>query len=157
MKVVSYLGSVPDNNKNSEKLDILKFFQQGVNATGDEAVLHHGRTLVDCDVAVIQGWVHENSKPSTHLQFRKAIVAHQKKLGKRVLIADSNLFLYSNKTNPLHYLRYSFDDVFPTSGEYFWSNPDPRRWCKISQDLNITLKDWKTTGQNILICTQRNG
>lgn len=108
-------------------------------------------------MAVIQGWVHENSKSSQHLQLRKSVVNHQKKNGNRVLIADSNLFLYANKDNPHHYLRYSFDDVFPINGEYFCSNPDPSRWKKISQHLGINLKDWKTYGENILICTQRNG
>ena len=157
MKFVSYLSSVPDNNKNQEKTDILKFFYQGVSASGDDAVLHYGTSLVPCNVALIQGWVHENSKSSPHLQFRKSIVANQKNLGNRVLIADSNLFLYANKSNPHHYLRYSFDDVFPTSGEYFWSNPDPSRWSKISKDLNIALKDWQLSGEHILICTQRNG
>jgi hypothetical protein len=157
MKFVSYLGSIPSNNKNLEKTEILKFFYQGVNASNDDAILHQGQNLISCDVALIQGWVHENSKSSTHLQLRKAVIAHQKKNKKRVLIADSNLFLYANKTNPHHYLRYSFDDVFPTTGEYFWKDVDPARWNKISSNLNISLKDWKTTGQNILICTQRNG
>jgi hypothetical protein len=49
------------------------------------------------------------------------------------------------------------DGVFPTTGNYFWNNPDPRRWEQISRDLGITLKDWRTSGNHILICTQRNG
>lgn len=157
MKVVSYLGTVPANNKKQEKIDILNFFYSGVRVLGDEAVLHNGLHVVDSDVAVIQGWVHENSKNSPHLQLRKSIIKHQKRNNGRVLIADSNLFLYANKDNPHHYLRYSFDDVFPINGEYFWSSPDPTRWQRISQHLGITLKDWKTNGETILICTQRNG
>jgi hypothetical protein len=49
------------------------------------------------------------------------------------------------------------DGVFPTTGNYFWDNPDPQRWQQISRDLRIHLKDWRTTGNHILICTQRNG
>jgi hypothetical protein len=49
------------------------------------------------------------------------------------------------------------DGVFPTTGNYFWDNPDPTQWQKISRDLGITLKDWRTNGEHILICTQRNG
>lgn len=157
MKVVSYLRTVPANNKKQEKVDILNFFYRGVQAIGDEGILQNEQNIVDCDVAVIQGWVHGDSKNSPHLQLRKSIVKHQKKNNNRVLIADSNLFLYANKDNPLHYLRYSFDDVFPINGEYFWSSSDPSRWKKISQNLKIGLKDWKTNGKNILICTQRNG
>lgn len=157
MKVVSYLGSVPSNNKKPEKSDILKYFVEGVGKHNDQGILHQGNNLIDSDVALIQGWVHEESKTSPHLQLRKAIIAYQKKQGKKVLIADSNLFLYANKENPHHYLRYSFNDVFPITGEYFWNNPNPDRWKKISYDLNLKLKDWQLTGKNILICTQRNG
>lgn len=157
MKVVSYLGSVPLNNKNPEKSNILKYFVEGVNKHKDQGILHQGNNLIDSDVALIQGWVHEDSKSSPHLQLRRAIIARQKAQEKKVLIADSNLFLYANKENPHHYLRYSFNDVFPITGEYFWNNPNPERWKIISRNLNIELKDWQTSGKNILICTQRNG
>lgn len=157
MKVVSYLCSVPPGNKNPEKENILRYFIQGVNALGDQGILHNNHTLIDCDVAVIQGWVHEGSKNSAHLMFRKSIVDKQRNDGKHVLIADSNLFLYADKNNPHHYLRYSFDGVFPTTGNYFNSIVDPSRWNQISKDHNINLKPWRTTGNHILICTQRNG
>ena len=157
MIVASYLSSVPAGNKNPEKEEILHRFVQGTIASGDQGILHKDNTLIDCDVAVIQGWVHEGSKNSPHLMLRKQIVDRQLQTNKRVLIADSNLFLYANKENPHHYLRYSFNGVFPTTGEYFTSKVDPDRWKQISNDHNIALKDWKTNGQNILICTQRNG
>jgi hypothetical protein len=157
MKFVSYLGSVPANNKKEEKTDILNYFVQGVSRSTDHGVLHRENNLIDCDVALIQGWVHEKSKTSPHLKLRKAVIDYQKAQGKKVLVADSNLFLYANKENPHHYLRYSFNDVFPITGEYFWNNPNPDHWKKISCDLNIVLKDWKTNSKNILICTQRNG
>lgn len=103
------------------------------------------------------GWVHEESKDSQHLQFRKKIIDFQKSEGKRVLLADSNLFLYKNKSNPLHYLRYSFDGIFPNTGEYCDKNIDSGRWKKISQDIGLNLKDYRTNGNHILLCLQRNG
>jgi hypothetical protein len=51
------------------------------------------------------------------------------------LIVDSNLFLYADKSNQKHYLRYSFDGVFPTTGFYFDQDIDPARWKQISKDL----------------------
>ena len=157
MKVVSYLATVPPGNKNPEKENILRYFVQGVNVVGDQGILSNQPTLLDCDVAVIQGWVHEGSKNSTHLMFRKSIIDKQHRDRKHVLIADSNLFLYADKTNPHHYLRYSFDGVFPTTGNYFNSIVDPSRWQQISKDHRINLKPWRTQGNHILICTQRNG
>jgi hypothetical protein len=54
-------------------------------------------------------------------------------------------------------LRYSFDGVFPTTGFYFDKDIDPARWTKISKDLGISLQPWRTQGNHILICLQRNG
>jgi hypothetical protein len=157
MKVISYLRTVPPGNKNPEKENILTYFVQGVNHVGDQGMLQEQTTLLDCDVAVIQGWVHEGSRSSIHLNFRKSIIDKQHADRKHVLIADSNLFLYADKTNPHHYLRYSFDGVFPTTGNYFNSIVDPDRWQQISKDHGINLKPWRTQGNHILICTQRNG
>ena len=106
---------------------------------------------------MIQGFVHEHGKSAPHLQLRKNAIALQKKNQQRSLIVDSNLFLYADKSNLLHYLRYSFDGVFPTTGFYFDQDVDPDRWSQISRDLGISLKPWRTQGNHILICLQRNG
>jgi len=155
MKVVSYYNVVPDKNKSQEKFDILTKFIKGVNAVGDQGILHRGYDLVDADVGIIQGWQHEVGKNAPHLRLRKAVMDCTK--NKHVCAADANLFLYANKTNePHHYLRYSFDGVFPNTGKYFDNNPDPKRWQQISKDTGIQLESMKRTGKNILICAQRN-
>ena len=154
---VAYYAGIPPNNNNMEKPQILDYFCQGVVASGDTAIAHRDLTTLDCDVALIQGFVHEHGKSAPHLQLRHNAVALQKKNQRRSLIVDSSLFLYSNKTNPMHYLRYSFDGVFPTTGFYFDRDVDPARWTQISKDLGIELKPWRTQGSHILICLQRNG
>ena len=156
MKVVSYYDVVPSKNKSQEKFDILTKFVQGVNAAGDTGVLHRGTSLVDADVGVIQGWQHERGKNAPHLRLRQSVIDCTK--NNHVISADANLFLYANKTNqPHHYLRYSFDGVFPNTGIYCDTNPDPKRWQQISKDTNITLEDIKSNGNHILICAQREG
>jgi len=157
MKFVSYLACLPPKNKNAEKGEILSRFALGVATTGDQVSLHNDRTLVDADVAMMVGWVHEDSRDSAHLQFRKQIIDKQKNQGKRILLADSNLFLYKDKTNPRHYLRYSFDGIFPNTGEYCDQDVDPSRWNKLSTNLNLNLKDYRSNGNHILLCLQRNG
>jgi hypothetical protein len=57
---------------------------------------------------------------------------------------------------PHHYLRYSFNGVFPNTGIYFDNNPDQKRWQQISQDCNIKLESTKRSGKNIVVCLQRN-
>jgi hypothetical protein len=157
LTAIAYYAGIPPNNRNLEKPQILDYFCQGVIASGDSAIAHQGLNVLDCDVALIQGFVHEHGKSAPHLQLRKNAIALQKKNQQRSLIVDSNLFLYADKSNLLHYLRYSFDGVFPTTGFYFDQDVDPDRWSQISRDLGISLKPWRTQGNHILICLQRNG
>ncbi len=157
LTAVAYYSGIPPNNSNPEKPQILDYFCQGVTASGDTAIGHRGMSALPCDVALIQGFVHQHGKSAPHLQLRQDAVNLQKKNNKRSLIVDSNLFLYVDKSNPLHYLRYSFDGVFPTTGFYFDRDIDPARWQQISKDLNIELKPWRHSGNHILLCLQRNG
>tara|TARA_B100000902_G_scaffold398035_1_gene463550 strand:- start:1259 stop:2194 length:936 start_codon:yes stop_codon:yes gene_type:complete len=156
MQVVSYLKGIPGNNKNPEKPEVLRRFIEGVNAVGDQGVAHDG-LYVPSDVAILQGYVHEDSPGTPHLVLRKQVLVEQAKRNARTIIVDSNLFLYLDKSNQKRFLRYSMDGVFPTTGNYFWDNPDPQRWEKIKRELGVVVKPWRTTGTNILICLQRNG
>ena len=157
MKVVSYYNVVPAVNKSQEKFDILTKFIVGVNAVGDQGILHTANTIVDADVGVIQGWQHEVGKSSGHLQLRQQVINTQINKGKYVCTADANLFLYANKSNtPHHYLRYSFNGVFPNTGIYFDNNPDPRRWQQISKECGISLDSVKRNGKNVVVFLQRD-
>jgi len=156
LNVVAYSGGIPAKNKNPEKPLILKYFIDGVNKLGDRGMVHDGLAL-PTDVGVIQGWVHEDSPNAPHLLIRKRVIEQQLQTNKKVITADSNLFLYSNPENPHHYLRYSFNGVFPQTGNYCDDSPDPDRWKEIQRICNIGVKDWRTRGDHILLCMQRNG
>jgi hypothetical protein len=123
MKVVSYLATLPakmlqGQHNTSEKFLTLQNYADGVSAAGDVGNVSTALQYEPADVAVMLGWVHENGKSAPHLQFRQHILDQQRQHGKRTVIADSNLFLYHNTENPHHYLRYSYDGVFPDTGEY---------------------------------------
>jgi hypothetical protein len=155
-KVVVYHKTVP-NAKNQEKIDLLKYFSQGVTSAGDISVNNDSFNYQDSDVGVIQGWLGQENITTPHLQLRNKVITNQLQNKKYVVAVDSNLFLYANTANPLHYLRYSFNGVFPNTGIYCDNTTDPTRWQKISKNLNLTLKDYRTTGDHILLCLQRNG
>lgn len=162
MKVISYLASLPKksllaNKSDDRKIQTLTQFVKGVTAVGDQGELGLDMTIKPCDVAMILGWVHEHGKRAPHLTFRQNIVDHQKHHSRHVIIADSNLFLYRDRLNPHYYLRYSFDGVFPNTGQYCDNRPDPKRWDIIRRDLQIDLRDWRTNGNHVLICLQRDG
>jgi len=157
LTAVAYYGGIPPNNSNLEKPQILDFFLEGVRKVGDIGIDHRQMSVIPCDVALIQGFVHEQGKTLPHLTLRRQAVDLQKQNKKRSLIVDSNLFLYADPGNSHRYLRYSFDGVFPTTGFYFDKMVDPQRWNTISANLNISLKDWRKNGDHILICLQRLG
>ena len=156
MKVVSYLKGIPGSNKNPEKPEVLKRFVQGVQIHNDVGIAHDGG-YVPSDVAVLQGYVHEDSPNTPHLILRKQVLDEQARRNRRTIIVDSNLFLYLDKQNTQRYLRYSMDGVFPTTGNYFDEGHDPNRWTKISKELDVKLQPWRNDGAHILVCCQRNG
>jgi hypothetical protein len=157
MRVVGYLSAVPPSDKNSNKREILTRFIQGVNRIGDQGIAHNVLNVVPADVAVIQGWTHEQGKSAPHLTLRQQVIDAQRKAGKRLVVVDSNLFNYKQRNHPANYLRYSFDGVFPTTGSYFDGLINPARWEQIQRDLDVYPRDWRTQGHHILICTQRHG
>ena len=156
MTATIYHRTVP-SLKNQEKLDLLKYFSQGIKQTGDHAIDCYTLNYTPTKVAVIQGWVHEGSRESPHLNLRNTVITQQLIKQQYVVAVDSNLFLYANTSNPGHYLRYSFNGVFPNTGIYCDTVIDPARWQKISSALNISLKPYRQHGNHILLCLQRNG
>ena len=157
MKTVKvYLAGIPPKNSKTEKVDVLRFFHEGVDRKEGVSELIQGMNYQPSDLAVIQGWVHEGSQSVPHLKFRRHIITNQRAAGKHTVAIDSNLFLYKTPGNPLHYLRFSLNDVFPTTGTYFTDKVDPSRWQQIQKDLGINLQPWRITGDHILICLQRN-
>lgn len=163
IKVISYLATLPQSKtpesiaKNIDKTNTLRYYIEGVNKSGDNGTICNTTLWEPADVAVMLGWVHENSKISSHLQFRQSILSHQTKMNRRTVIADSNLFLYKNTDNPGYWLRYSFDGIFPNTGEYCDSDPNTERWTIVQKELGVTLKDYRTNGNHILLCLQRDG
>ena len=157
INVASYLMGIPPGNKNPEKPKIIVNFIEGVWAAGDKGEIVCDYNPIDADVAVVQGFVHPGSKQGQHLTLRKEVFDKQQRDGKRSIIVDANLFLYADKGNSNQFLRYSYDGVFPSTGEYCNDNPDPARWDLISSRLDIKLKPRQTTGNDILVCCQRDG
>lgn len=156
--VASYLMGIPPGNTNPEKPAIIVNFIEGVWKCGDQGTIVTDYNPVNADVAVVQGFVHPGSKNSQHLNLRKNVFEKQQREGKRSIIVDSNLFLFADKNNSRKYLRYSYDGIFPNTGEYCNNQPDPARWDKIRKDLKIVMKPWRLTkGKHILITCQRDG
>jgi len=150
-----YYAAIPAMNKNLEKKLVLDHFHAGVPA--GQSVQVTKADWQPSKLAVMQGWVHANSGHTPHLMFRRKIIEQQRASGNHTLAIDSNLFLYRDPGNTKNYLRFSLDDVFPTTGNYFTDRVDPNRWKQIKQDIGFDLQPWSTKGKYILITLQRNG
>ena len=77
IKVISYMKVIPPGNKNPQKPMIIRNFIEGVNRCGDKGLVTSSRQIIEADVAVIQGFVHKDSKNTPHLNLRKAIYENQ--------------------------------------------------------------------------------
>lgn len=155
MKVAIYLSGIPAKSKNEQKRRVLLDFAQGVESQGDQAVVVTDYQTVDCDLAVIQGWV--NSKEGAHLRMRSDAIDRQKHAGRHILVIDSNLFGFLAPEDFNRYLRYSLNGIFPTTGYYWHERMDLSRWDTIKVAYDWRERDWQTHGRNILICLQRDG
>ena len=66
MRVIGYTKVIPPGkalkpNKENHKLDIIKNFIEGVRMAGDNGLVYNGFEMMDCDVAIMQGFLHDNS------------------------------------------------------------------------------------------------
>ena len=156
LKVYAYMNAIPPGNKNPEKPKLLEYFVEGVTKSGDKGRIVTSNTYEPSDVAVLQGFVHPGSKHVPHLNLRRHVLDGQASIGKRTIIADSNLFLAYDPGNTKTYLRYSYDGIFPNTGEYCDSKIYPQRWANLRDDLGLSLKPYKKYGDYILVTCQRD-
>ena len=157
MKVAIYLSGIPKRSRNENKRRILTTFAQGVYAVGADPVIYvEDDRVVECDVAVVQGYVHQGSKQAPHLLIRRNAIDHQKRRGKHTIVVDSNLYQFLNPDDQDRYLRYGVNGIFANDAWYFDKNRDLTRWDKIKKDYRFEERDWGT-GESILLCLQRDG
>ena len=156
MKLAVYLSAVPAKTKNQFKRDLLTKFALGARVAGDDVrLIDDVESVIDCDIAVLQGWTGMKSAP--HLEQRRRVVDHQCNTNHHTLVIDSNLFGFLAPDDRDRFLRYSLDGIFPTTGYYFNRDPDPIRWQEIKRSYGWVDRPWQMTGQSVLICLQRDG
>lgn len=155
MLVAVYLSGIPVKSKNLQKRQALMDFASGVRAAGDRVIMVEDTNVVDCEIAVIQGWT--NSTTSPHLRVRHHAIERQRSQGRHIVVIDSNLLGFLAPEDFNRYLRYSLDGIFPTTGYYFDREIDPGRWAAIKQRYQFQEQEWRSNGSHILICLQRNG
>lgn len=152
--VVVYLSSLPKIADRNRKVQVLTAFAQGAEAQGARVLLQTENQVVDCRLAVILGWV--GSKISgPHIQLRKDVIERQQQTGGHVMPVDSSCFKFADTES--YFLRYSLDGVFYNTNNYANLNSTDAKWNQIKSTLRLDFKPWRTMGNHILVCLQRDG
>jgi hypothetical protein len=79
--------------------------------------------------------------------------------GKPFIVTESAVFRRNMipPPDPMAYHRYSWTSYFQNEGDYCNKNSPPDRWLRIQKEQSIEIKDWRTTGDYILLILQRPG
>jgi hypothetical protein len=147
--VVVYLSSLPRIADRNRKVECLRAFAQGCQSLGVNTLIQDKLAVMPARLGVILGWVGQSIR-GPHIQLRKDVIA-----GQRVMSIDGSCFKFADSESI--FLRYSLDGVYYNTNNYANQHSDATKWNQISQRLNLTLKPWRTTGNHILICGQRDG
>ena len=83
LSVHAYMKGIPPGNKNIEKPRLLEYFIEGVNRSGDNGKVIRNMHHYPSDVAILQGFVHPQSKHVPHLDLRREVLECQRANNKR--------------------------------------------------------------------------
>lgn len=147
--VVVYLSSLPRIADRNRKVEVLHAFANGCSQLGLKTLLQDRTQVVPAKLGVILGWVGQSIK-GPHIQLRKDVINTQK-----VMSIDGSCFKFADPTSI--FLRYSLDGVYYNTNEYANKNSGPDKWNQVKQRLNLELKPWRSNGNHILVCGQRDG
>ena len=152
--VVVYLSSLPRIADRNRKIDVLQAFAEGARAQGASVLIQTELQVVDCCLAVILGWVGTKIR-GPHIQLRQNVIDHQRCAGHYIMPIDASCFKFVDTNS--YFLRYSIDGVFYNTNNYANANSDGSKWQQIQTKLNLDLKPWRTEGDYVLVCLQRDG
>jgi hypothetical protein len=152
--VVVYMSSLPRISDRNRKIEVLQAFAAGAASQGARVLIQKEYTVVDCKLAVILGWV-GTKIAGPHISLRQSVIDTQKRLGRYVMPIDSSCFKFTDHNS--QFLRYSLNGVFYNKDNYANKNSSSQKWQHISQTLNLSLRPWRTHGNHILVCLQRDG
>ena len=155
--VVVYLNTLPKIKNHNIKVQIMRSFAEGAAKCGARWLVADSltdRKIYRTRLAVILGWV-GMSYSGPHIYFREDIINKQRASGARVMSIDGSCFKFHHKHENM-WLRYSLDSVFWNIGEYANHSSTDKHWNMIKNTLSLVEAPWRNSGENILICLQRD-
>ena len=152
--VVVYASSLPRVADRSRKTEVLEAFVAGAQAQGARVLLQRECQVVPARLAVILGWVGTKIR-GAHIQLRRDVIDHQRVSKNLIMPIDGSCFKFVDDHS--QFLRYSLDGVFYNRDRYANANSTVSKWSQIQQVLGLQLQPWRTQGDHVLVCLQRDG
>lgn len=151
--VVVYLSSLHKQTP-GRKVDTLTAFAEGAKAHGANVHIETKYVIQPAKLAVILGWP-SPIQTTENIKLRAKVVEYQSRTNNHIMAIDANCFKFKDFDSK--YLRYSINGVNYDSSEYANKNSDASRWNQLSNDIGLTMQDWKREGDYILFLVQRDG
>jgi len=87
------------------------------------------------------------------------IYEYVKNSGKPFIVTESAVFRKNmpSPPNPKAYHRWSWTSYFRDEGDYCNENSPSDRWEQVKKDQKLVVKDWRRTGEYVLVVLQRPG
>jgi len=142
------------------KSELMKAFYDGVNKNNNPnwaAKLIDNYNLSDGTHAFCFNYQRDIVRDRAGLHLRRKVIDKYLPSGK-IFFFDSNVLIAyeKEKYHPTNsYVRIAYSNVYPDKAEYFNNNPKPDRWNIMKEKLNINLKDYDKSGDQIYICCNR--
>lgn len=152
--VVVYLSSLPRIADRNRKVEVLQAFAQGATAAGARTLLQTQYQTVPARLAVILGWVGAKIN-GPHIALRQQAIDTQISSGNRIMSIDGSCFKFADGNS--QFLRYSLDGVYYNTNNYANINSTPHKWQQVQKTLGLSLRNWRASGNHVLICGQRDG
>lgn len=115
-------------------------------------------------------WADQDTIQSADVYIQNNIISQKRKKLKKYYqyILDSNKpFIVTESAvfrrnmiqppNPMAYHRYSWTSYFRDEGNYCNENSPSDRWLRIQKEQRIEIKEWRTSGEYVLVILQRPG
>ena len=153
--VAVYYSSLPRIADRTRKMQVLEAFADGAQAIGAKTIRVSDHQIVDARLAVILGWV-GTKLSGAHIMLRQSLIEHQQRTNNYIMPVDSSCFKFVDINS--YFLRYSLGGVFYNTNNYANINSTSSHWDQIQQKFPLlAFKPWRSDGQHILLCLQRDG
>jgi len=132
--------------------------------------MYRNHPIPDLPNFKIVPWADQDTIQSADVLIQNNIISQKRKKFKKYyqyildsnkpfIVTESAVFRRNMKKPgcPGAYHRYSWTSYFQDEGNYCNENSPSDRWLRIQQEQNIEIKDWRTSGEYILVVLQRPG